>query len=724
MFDLLEIRTLGQLHIQWRSTATPLVLAPRETLLLVYLAYQQLPISRHALYDLLWPQEERPRAQGNLRKLLLDLRRSVGNLIQADREVVTVQDSPHSIWLDVHKFKWHMTPLLQPQNIPTPQAIDIPKLIEGVKLYRGDFLADLKSPRSYHLSAWVDQEQNGLRQQMSLALRALVTHFSTREQYRNALDYATQLLQFNAFDELMVGETMRLWSYVGERDQALSLFRTYRQTLRREMKSAPGPTLEQLYQEIRSGITPPAGPATVMRNRPATHLAPPTAQATSGAQQASPRHTMPKPLTPLVGREEVMTKLQHMVEDPTVRLITLAGPGGIGKTHLALTLGNHLADQERIEVAFVGLERFHDTLTPPTLTFHPLPPSNERRQQVMRAIADRFSPAVALDEFAIGQVLAQLHQHNLLLIIDYFDPFMAEAPLLTELLQNSTRLKLLVTARGSLQIPGEAVVRLAGLTTPAPATGLRRGQSAPPSLTAAVEFFLRCVKRHDSTAKHDDQLPAIEQICQLLEGNPLALELAAGLTPHYHYTELVELLAQGIDLLTQSGHGLPRRQQSLTLLLAQAWRHLAVEAQQLLLALTVFEGSFSRKAAMTVAGAALEQLGMLVNHNWLLAQKAGRYCMPRLIYHYVKRHVTGMQPAAHQLQARHADYYLSHFLEEIATNRAAAQGRVRFVFMEDEDNIAAAFRWTLAYGDPQHKAACQRFLPLLEPSPLLQQMRR
>lgn len=725
MFDLLEIRTLGQLHIQWRSATTPLVLAPRETLLLVYLAYQQLPISRHALYDLLWPQEERPRAQGNLRKLLLDLRRSVGNLIQADREVVTVQDSPHSIWLDVHKFKWHMTPLLQPQNIQTPQAIDIPKLIEGVKLYRGDFLADLKAPRSYHLSAWVDQEQRGLRQQMSLALRALVTHFSVRAQYRDAIHYATQLLQLNVFDELMVGETMRLWSYVGERDQALTLFRTYRQTLRRELKSAPSPTLEQLYQEIRSGITPAAGPAPApgVRNPPAAHLAPPPAQATGGERQAGPLHTMPKPLTPLVGREEVMTKLHHMVQDPTVRLITLAGPGGIGKTHLALTLGNQLADQELIKVAFVGLERFHDTLAPPTLTFHPLPPSNERRQQVMRAIADLFSPAVALDEFAIGQLLAQLHQHNLLLIMDYFDPFMAEAPLLTELLQNTTRLKLLVTARGALQIPGEAVIRLAGLTTPAPAAGLPRGQSPAPSLTAAVELFLRCVKRHDSTAKHDDQLPAIEQICQLLEGNPLALVLAAGLTPHYHYTELVELLAQGIDGLTQSGHGLPRRQQSLALLLAQTWGQLAGEAQQLLLALTVFEGSFSRKAAMTVAGATLEQLGMLVNHNWLLAQKAGRYRMPRLIYHYVKRHVSGAQPAAQQLQAHHAEYYLSHFLEQIATNRAAAQGRVRFVFMEDEGNIAAALRWTLAYGEPQHKAACQRLLPLLEPSPLLMKVK-
>lgn len=713
MFDLLEIRTLGQLHIQWRSAATQLALAPRETLLLVYLAYQQLPISRHALYDLLWPQEERPRAQGNLRKLILDLRRSVGDLIQADREMVTVQDSPHSIWLDVHKFKWHMTPLLQPQNIQMPQAIDIPKLIEGVKLYRGDFLADLKTPRSYHLSAWVDQEQRGLRQQMSLALRALVTHFSARAQYRDAIHYATHLLQLDAFEEAMVGETMRLWSYIGERDQALTLFRTYRQTLRRELKSVPGPALEQLYQEIRSGLTPAAGPtpAPVVRNRPPTHLAAPTAQAPRGERQVGPMHTMPKPLTPLVGREEVMTKLHHMVQDPTVRLITLAGLGGSGKTHLALTLGNQLVDQELIEVAFVGLERFHDTLAPSTLTFHPLPPSNERRQQVMRAIADLFSPAVALDEFAIGQVLAQLHQHSLLLIMDYFDPFMAEAPLLTELLQNTTRLKLLVTARGALQIPGEAVVRLVGLTTPA--AGLPREQSP------AVELFLRCVKRHDSTAKHDDHLPAIEQICQLLEGNPLALELAAGLTPHYHYTELVELLTQGIDGLTQSGHGLPRRQQSLTLLLADAWRQLAGEAQQLLLALTVFEGSFSRKAAMTVAGAALEQLGMLVNHNWLLAQKAGRYRMPRLIYHYVKRHVTGAQPAAQQLQAHHAEYYLSHFLEEIATNRAAAQGRVRFVFMEDEGNIAAALRWTLAYGEPQHKAACQRLLPLLEPSPLL-----
>jgi len=723
MVDLLEIRTLGPLHIQWRSSATPLVLAPRETLLLVYLAYQQLPITRQVLYDLLWPHEDRARAQGNLRKLLLDLRRSLGDLIRTDREVVTLQDSPHTIWLDVHKFKWHMTPLVHAPPRQTPQAIDIPNLIEGVKLYRGDFLADLKTPRSYHLSAWVDQEQNGLRQQMGLALRTLITHFSARGQYRHAIQYATQLLQLDTVDEVMVGETMRLWSYVGERDQALALYRTYRQSLRRAQKSVPGPVLEQLYQEIRSGTIPSPEQALLPRQPSAAD------KATHSELPASQQHSLPKPLTPLIGREEVMAKLHHMVHDPTVRLITLVGLGGIGKSHLALTLGNQLAEQGAFKVAFVGLERFHETLPPPALSLQPLPPTQERRQQLMRAIADLFSPAVALDEFAIGQLLAQVHQHNLLLLIDYFDPFIAEAPLLTELLQNSARLKLIVTARGALQIPGEVVLRLTGLTSPTPATSsaaasrpVHRGApTATPAPTAAVELFLHCAKRHDPTAKPEEHLPAIAQICRLLEGHPLAIELTAGLTLHYQYTELVELLTQGIEPLSQSGHGLPRRQQSLALLLAEAWRALTVDIQQLLAALTVFEGSFSRKAAMTIAGAALEQLAMLVNQSWLLAHKAGRYRMPRLIYHYVKQHAPYTQPGAQQpLQASHADYYLSHFLEEIATNKAAAQGRVRFVFMEDEGNIVAALRWTLAHGDPHHKAACQQLLPLLQRSLLLE----
>ena len=734
MFDLLEIRTLGQLQIQWRTAATPLALAPREAMLLIYLAHQQLPLSRHALYDMLWPDETRPRAQGNLRKLLMDLRRSLGDLIVADRNIVTLQDNAHTIWLDVHKFKWHMGSLLQVNRTQQPAAAHVPKLIEGVKLYRGDFLADFKAPRSYLLSAWVEQEQESLRAQMGMALRALVTHFIGCTEYHHAVSYAQQLLQIDPFDEQMVGELMQLWTQLGEREQALSLYRSYRQQLRRVEKGKPIAALEQLYQEIRSGIVPLPIP---IEQPVLSDYSPLPNQITV---QEAPKGTpllytnqnlpLPKPLTPLQGRDEWLDKLQLTLQDPHVRLVNLVGMGGIGKSHLAITFGNQLASQATMDVAFVALEHLQAPLAATATT--------ERTQQLARAIADVFTHSMALDGFTIGQLLALLHNRDLLLILDYFDPFVADRVFLSDLLQHATRLKILITARESLQLPGEVVLRLPGLSTVSAADVPthrhfvdRRptaGLSATPS--PAAQLFLQYAQRRHPTLAllHEIAQPGvmqqIEQIGRLVEGHPLAIELAAELVPHYEYREIVDLLSEGIEGLTVSG-GQTRRHQSLQLLFAEAWQQLPPDAQILLQQLTVFAEGFSRKAAVAVAGASLELLSLLVNRSWLLGQKAGRYRMPRLLHHYLCHHAPISQDAEQrqQLQARHADYYLGHFLQEIEANSAAAQGKVQFVFVEDGGNIAEAFDWARQSGEPQRQAVCHRLLPLLERSQLLQHQR-
>lgn len=735
MFDLLEIRTLGQLQIQWRTAATPVALAPREAMLLIYLAYQQLPLSRHALYDMLWPDETRSRAQGNLRKLLMDLRRSLGDLIVADRSIVTLQDNTHTIWLDVHKFKWHMGSLLQVHRTQQPAATHVPKLIEGVKLYRGDFLADFKAPRSYLLSAWVEQEQESLRAQMAMALRALVTHFIGRAEYQNAVPYAQQLLQIDPFDEQMVGELMQLWSHLGEREQALSLYRSYRQQLRRVEKGKPRTALEQLYQEIRSGIVSLPSPI----EKPVLVESPlPNQIMVQEAPKGTPllytnqNWPLPKPLTPLQGRDEWLDQLQLTLQDPHARLISLVGMGGIGKSHLAITFGNQLAGQATMDVAFVALEHLQPTLATAAAA--------ERTQQLARAIADVFTQSMALDGFTVGQLLSLIHNRDLLLILDYFDPFVADGAFLSDLLQHASRLKILITARESLQLPGEVVLRLPGLSTvpaadaPAHRHFVERYPTATAPLSAtpspAAQLFLQCAQRRHPTLAllHEIALPGvmqqIEQICRLVEGHPLAIELAAELVPHYEYREIIDLLTEGIEGLTISGRQ-TRRHQSLKLLFAEAWQQLPYDAQLLLQQLTVFAEGFSRKAAVAVAGASLELLSLLVNRSWLLGQKAGRYRMPRLLRHYLCHHAPISQDAQQkqQLQARHADYYLSHFLEEIEASSAAAQGKVQSVFVEDGGNIAEAFDWALQHGEPQRQAVCRCLLPLLERSQLLQHQR-
>ena len=622
-FDRLEIHALGQVVINWRLTPQRLCLAPHEEALLIYLVYHRIPITRAHLCNLFWPEEMPHRAHGNLRKLLLDARKRLGEIMVVNRERVGLHKNL-DYWLDVHEFQWQMQPLAQLHKAPGGlKEIELPRLRQGVQLYRGEFLADFKPPKSRLYGQWIEQEQQSLLQQVTTALKLLMEGSTKKQQYTEAIDYATRQLQLDPLDEETHEQIMRLWAHTGQIEQALQHYHAYRQFLKKAMDSEPEPPLALLYQQIRTGTVPHL---TQEERYPLVQML------ENGSLSPKP---IPKPLTPLLGRATVLNQLQSYLTDPKIRLVTLVGMGGAGKTHTVLALMEQHPNSFADRIVFVSLgdglgeKRWHEE-NDPKKVLHGL----------VLATTKALNIASDATVSSMEQLVAYVQPKQLLLIFDGYEPVAVGAQFLAQLLQEAPLLKLLITTRECLQLPGEAIIHLEGLLLP-PLEDSRALTNTPTATLDAVyleeqapslQLLLTCIQRQTTgLVWQRGSLRPLRQICHLVEGIPLAIELAATLFVHYSGQEIVEHLQEDLTLLSTTSHARAQRHQSMNRVLEDCWDRLSTQEQALLVRLTIFVDRFSRHAALAVTGSVPETLVALVNKSLVRSKGAGFYEIPRLV---------------------------------------------------------------------------------------------
>ena len=641
--EMLEIRTFGHVAINWRNTADPLTIPPREAALLIYLAYQRVKVSRAHLCHLFWPEETSQRAHGNLRKLLLDTRRNLASFIVVNLEEVGLhQDLKY--WLDVHEFQWQMQPLEQKSPAVSKSPInETPRLQRGLQLYQGDFLGDLKPPKSRVFGAWVEQEQQRLHQQAIDALKLLAEESRTQGRYEEALGYTKRLSKFDPLDEEVQELHLRLLAQMGRTEEAIQHFQHYRSQLKKELALEPESYLIQLYQQIRAG----AAPALMAVKSPAVQV--------NGRGNVALKQ-IPKPLTPLLGRAESLLQLQAYVTNPTVRLVTLVGMGGIGKTHLALAL----LEQQMIPVAmqpiFVPLSatpRQGGAAADSTAIQH-------RQTSAIQVLALALAQAIGIlpttTDMLGRQLGAYLHDQSLLLVFDDFDHLIAGASFIVELLQEAPLCKVLVTARQALQLPGEVILPVEGLALPTAMdeslilaewksvaereTTHTMESSLLSQKAPALHLFLHALQRQiQQISLSVENLQTILHICRLVEGNPLAITQAAALSLHYSWLEIAEQLAHCLAILQAAYRSDNPGQRGMMTVLEEGWCLLTQQEQAILTALTSFPGAFTRHDAVVHTGSSAEILIALVNKSWVRSKGAGLYELPRLVRLFVQTKV-------------------------------------------------------------------------------------
>lgn len=410
---------------------------------------------------------------------------------------------------------------------------------------------------------------------------------------------------------------------------------------------------------------------------------------------------IPLPPTPFLGRDTELTQLAALLSNSDQRCVTLLGLGGVGKTRLALEAALRYAPQFAHGVCVMALAGVDsaDLLAP------------------MIAQALQLTPPRGTD--AVGQLRQYLQDKQLLLVLDNLEHLVDGADLLASLLAAAPGLHILTTSRERLQIRGEAVLEIAGF--PVPTASVRAAELAA---NVAVDLFLSSARRvrHDVAAT-PDSLATIARICRLVEGLPLAIELAASWVHVLSYAEIEIELARTLDVLQTNMRDLPPRHRSMRAAFTHSWDLLTPPQQRTLRCLSVFRGSFTREAAAAVlsdpAGGARSSIGVLPLLSVLVDKSlvkrltvsdGSRYVLHELVRQYAAEHLREHPDEERAVHERHS----RHYCELIETNAAAicgvAQQHVLATLSDEIDNLRAALDWTIAAADV---VALRRVLPTL-----------
>ncbi len=401
---------------------------------------------------------------------------------------------------------------------------------------------------------------------------------------------------------------------------------------------------------------------------------------------------LPLLATPLIGRDDELVQHSHLLLDTECRLLTLTGAGGIGKTRLAIEIAQQVNDYFRDGVYFIPLNAVTDG------------------DALIFSIADSLSLQLHTGLYPEGQLLAFLHKKNMLFVLDGFDHLTDIAETLIHLLEHAPRLKLIVTSREVLHLQEEWVRTLAPLAFPistpeylAPiAVGADKPFGLPTSAYAnadtggSIELFLYHARRlRGDTLARQIELSAA-RIAQLCEGNPLALELAAGWLKTLPIETIALNIENNMDFLAAQTRNMPEPHRNFRAVFETSWQQLSPAEQTALRRLAVFAGSFTADAAYHIADVALPVLSNLVAKSLLTVMGGSRYGLSGLLRPYAieKWEQAGSTDA---LRGAHSSYYVTFWQRrESALYRSAP---IRAEIMADLDNVQAAFAHATARSD-------------------------
>ena len=385
--------------------------------------------------------------------------------------------------------------------------------------------------------------------------------------------------------------------------------------------------------------------------------------------------------TPFFGREAELAAVAALLASPDVRLLTILGPGGMGKTRLALAA----ADGERSMqprqfldgVVFVDLASVHENDTVPLAIAATLGLDLAERRGDNRS--------------SLQKLLDFLAPRRLLLILDNFEQLVSagSATLLADMLTAAPGLKLLVTSRLRLSLREEHLYPLSGMEV-APL----KPDNQP---SAAARLFVTAARRlRPDFGLLSEDAPILARICRQVEGMPLALELAAAWVDSLSLAGIADELGAGIDLLASDLVDLPARHRSIEAVLDGTWRLLTPGEQRVFMQLCVFRGGFSRAAAAEVASAGLPTLARLISMSLLAFDPASeRYRVHEVLRQHGHEKLAQAGTLA-AIERRHFDYFLR--LAQTATDHLFGPEQIAWLDRLDAegDNVRAALAWSFA----------------------------
>ncbi len=654
MLPSIQINLLGGVAIMVDGVSLQVPKSRKALALFIYVVCTGRAHSRVALADLLWDATSTTQALSNLRTVLSRLPAPLVAHLLVTNETVGV-DQAGSLQLDVATLERHVGAAAQP--ITAGIAGPLAAALAG---YRGEFLAGINVADAPRFDEWLTLERERLHTLARDGYQRLTAYYLEHGEYEAGIKAAMALLRLDPTDETGHGHLMRMLVYTGQRTAALAQFETCRQILQAEFGVEPDDPLQELYRQIRDG-----------------KLALPTV---NGADALAPHHNLPAPITSLLGRQAAVAAVQALLRRTDVRLVTLTGPGGVGKSRLGEAVAWTVLDDFADGVFLIELAPVRDP------------------QLILSVIAQTLA-VHDQDSTPLQQRLQeQLREKQILLLIDNFEQVIDAAPRLLELLRACPQVKVLVTSRETLRLRGEHEFVVPTL--------------APED---AGDLFVQRAQAVKPTFSLDSSTAAlVTTICQRLDYLPLAIELAAAQSKLFSPAAILARTKDRFSFLIVRTRDLPDRQRTLRTTLDWSYDLLTAEEQRLFRRLAVFMGGRSLSGVETVCNPVddkritplavdvLDGLTALLDQSLLYqaTSTAGepRFMMLVTIHDYASAQLAG-SGEADALRHRHLDYYLA-LAEQAETELTGANQIIWLDRLDLElDNIRTALDYALQAGE-------------------------
>ena len=650
----IDLRTLGLVSLRGTDGTEfeDIVHQPKRLALLVYLAVAE-PRGFHrrdSLLTLFWPELPEKRARNGLNKTLHFLRSYLGADVVVSRGTVDVGLDPGSVWCDAVTFE---------------EALEGGRFAEAIELYEGPFLDGFHVSEAGEFEHWVDRQREHFELRYAAALEELAARAAQREDWTASVELWRKLVDLDPSNSRAVIGLMEGLESSGERAAALQEAERHAKVLREEFEAEPDIEVEAFAERLRQA--PRALPP-----RP----------------EEGPSH-LPRQPDPLVGRERETVRLRQMLEDPTVRLITLTGPGGAGKTRLAIHVAGKVLERFPDGVFFVSLGTLRDA------------------GLVGVTIARTIGVTPAPGAEVLDSLRGSLKRRRCLLVLDGFETVQPAADLISDLLEETEHLEVLVTSRVVLRLRGERVFPVPPLSVPdrepVPAVADLREYGA-------ISLFIQRAQAADPEFElTDENRRAVARICAGLDGLPLAIELAAARVRLLEPSMILSRLGQRFELLRGGPRDLPERQQTLRRTFDWSYDLLSESQRRLFRHLCVFVGGCSLEAVRRVCypenddeSMVLDDLSSLVDNSLLrhvsVFEDEPRFEMLDTIREYGRRLLADGGELA-DLQRRHALYFLE-LAERAEPGLAGKRQAVWLDRLEPEfANVQAVLDWALEWGE-------------------------
>ncbi|MCB9433499.1 MAG: hypothetical protein H6668_16120 [Ardenticatenaceae bacterium] len=636
----------------------------KQVALLAYLALESgHRHSRQSLLGLLWPEMGEDEARNNLRVTLAGLRRvlrkGAANLIGSNRHEVWLR--AEQAWVDVAEVARLLAACQSHEHAERAACAACQhRLAEAATLYRGELLHGFYLADCPAFSEWLVLQRERHHLQMMAILGELAAFAAGQGELETAVSHRRRQLELDPLHDEAHYHLLQLWAQQGQTSVALAHFEQYQQLLHQELAVVPTADMLALVEKLRAGA--------------ATQLTVESRQVEGKETAVSPPiSSLPHYLTPFSGREPERQQIRQRLQERSYRLLTLVGPGGMGKTRLATQIAQENDDLFADGVSFVSLAPIQAV------------------DAVPAAIAQELG--IAFDSTVQGggqQLVAHLQEKELLLVLDNLEHLLDVADLILTILNQCPRVTILATSRERLNAHAEDLFHLEGLPFPQEETAV---STTPYS---AIELFVNRAQRLDKSFRlTEENRPAIIRICQQVEGMPLGIELAAAWVEDFSCAEIASTIANNLDFLTADYHDMAARHQSLRAVFDHSWQLLTPPEQRVLAKLSVFRGGFTLTQAMTVADALPQICRRLRNKSLLRSSGSQRFDLHELIRQFAAEHLARDEEGKTAVYQKHSDTYLHLLAAQTTRLQRADQAAALEVIEQAYDNLLQAWEWAI-----------------------------